>query len=90
LKSQIENLLDFEAAVKIIMGAAQNVGKIHPLDYCFNALGLRMACLDHENPEFRMIRQYIHRTHPMTTKEQEKFLVNVFAVERKGEAERMQ
>lgn len=58
----IDNLLDFEAAIKIIMGSYTRLSIEHPIDYCFNSLNIRMKSLETEHPEFKMIKEYIGRT----------------------------
>lgn len=85
----VENLLDFEAAIKIIMGSYTKLTVQHPLDYCFSSLGIRMKQIENEHPEFKMIQTYISRTNKNILKPDSHFLKNVFAVERRGEAERI-
>ncbi|KAL4491479.1 hypothetical protein ABPG72_008135 [Tetrahymena utriculariae] len=85
----VENLLDFEAAIKIIMGSYTKLQEMHPLDYCFNSLSIRMKQVQYEHPEYKMIQQYISRTNHKATLPDSKFIRNVFAVERRGEAERI-
>lgn len=52
----IDNLLDFEAAIKIIMGSYTRIAIEHPLDYCYNSLNIRMKSIEIEHPEYKMIR----------------------------------
>ncbi|EAS02069.2 WGR domain protein (macronuclear) [Tetrahymena thermophila SB210] len=85
----VENLLDFEAAIKIIMGSYTKLQVMHPLDYCFNSLSIRMKQIQNEHPEYKMIQQYVSRTNHKATDPNSQFIRNVFAVERRGEAERI-
>lgn len=84
-KILIDNLVDIEAAAKIIMASIYNKRKIHPMDYTFNALNVRMKYIDSSHPEYKLISMYIKRSKPC----KEGFIKNVFAIERRGEAERM-
>lgn len=52
----VDNLLDFEAAIKIIMGSYTKLAIEHPLDYCYNSLNIRMKSIEIDHPEFKMIR----------------------------------
>lgn len=85
----IDNLLDFEAAIKIIMGSYTHLAVEHPIDYCFNALNIRMTSIETTHPEYKMIKEYIGRTNPKVHVENNKAIRNIFAVERRGEAERI-
>jgi len=53
------------------------------LTYCFNALNVRVVTLPKEHPEFKLIVQYINSSHQAK-------ISNIFAVERRGEAERFE
>jgi len=68
------------------LGALYNLHKVNPLDYCFNSLSVRLLCLGPENAEYNLIHQYIQRGYNRYTKG---CVANIFAVERKGEVERI-
>ncbi len=53
--SLINNLLDYEISVKIMLGAHLNFFKIHPLDYCYSAVNVRMNKLEKAHPEYQVI-----------------------------------
>jgi len=84
--NMINSLLDFEISSKIILGALHQTFKINPLDYCFNALNIRMIRLKDEDPEFSIIKKYIFNSYHGDKND---FIMNIFAIERKGEAERI-
>lgn len=55
----VETLLNFEITSKILLGAHLMKTSLHPLNYCFNALNIRMLSLPKEHPEFKLIQTYI-------------------------------
>jgi len=67
------------------MGSYTHLSVEHPIDYCFNALNIRMKSVEPEHPEFKMILEYIGRTNPKVHAKDNKMIRNVFAVERRGE-----
>ncbi len=75
----LESLIDFEISAKILLSAHYNVQKIHPLDYIYNCLGIRMMSLETEDPEYKIIWRYINNSHKIRPK----FIKNIFALERK-------
>ncbi|CAD8085273.1 unnamed protein product [Paramecium sonneborni] len=79
----IETLLNFEITSKILLGAHLMKQTINPLTYCFNALNVRVLTLPKEHPEYKLINQYINQS-------QQAKISNIFAVERRGEAERFE
>ncbi|CAK74015.1 unnamed protein product (macronuclear) [Paramecium tetraurelia] len=79
----IETLLNFETTSKILLGAHLMKQSINPLTYCFNALNVRVVTLPKEHPEFKLIVQYINASHQAK-------ISNIFAVERRGDAERFE
>lgn len=64
----INNLLDYELSVKILLGALNiihnpsNYVKIHPLDYIYTALNIRMLPLNLRDSEYKLIMQYISKS----------------------------
>ncbi|CAD8092465.1 unnamed protein product [Paramecium sonneborni] len=79
----IETLLNFEITSKILLGAHLMKQSINPLNYCFNALNVRVITLHQEHPEFKLIHQYINQSSSPK-------ISNIFAIERRGEAERFE
>jgi hypothetical protein len=82
----LDNLIDIEAAAKIIMASMHNIRKVHPMDYTFNALNVRIKYVEPNHPESKLINLFIRRSKPSF---REGFVKNIFAVERRGEADRM-
>jgi len=83
----INNLLDFEVTSKVLLGALYHSYKINPLDYCFQALNTRVLRLEEESGEFQIIKDYIAAS--WDGGDVNKLIKNVFAIERKGEKERI-
>lgn len=75
----IESLIDFEVSAKILLSAHFNIKTINPLDYIYNGLGIRMMCLETEDPEYKIIWRYINNSHKIRPK----FVKNIFALERR-------
>lgn len=84
---QLAQLKDIEITAKIILGAQKSLieKQVHPVEYCYNSLNTRVLPLDLQHPEFKLIKQYMKNADRRLQDHQVK---NVFAVERRGEAER--
>lgn len=41
----IESLLNYEITTKILLGAHYRIYELHPLDYVYKNLNIRMSCL---------------------------------------------
>jgi len=80
----IYSLLYVEVATKIILGSIQNIAKMNPIDYIFNALNIKMITLTDKDAEYQLIMRYIGNSHEF----QEGFVSNIFAVERRGKSKR--
>jgi ankyrin repeat protein/predicted DNA-binding WGR domain protein len=80
----VRELLEVEVAVKILLGARRQIKELHPLDYCYNCLNIKLMELDDQSVERSAILDYVLKSldygHPSAVK--------VFALERKGETER--
>jgi ankyrin repeat protein/predicted DNA-binding WGR domain protein len=80
----VRELLEVEVAVKILLGARLRIKEVHPLDYCYNSLNIKLMELDDQSVERSAILDYVQRSldygHPSAVK--------IFALERKGETER--
>lgn len=68
------------------LGALQRIYEVNPLDYCFQALSTKMVPLEEEHGEYKLVKQYISASYELQDKE---FIKQIFAVERRGEAERI-
>jgi len=77
----VENLYDYEAAVKIIMAGLHNIGRCHPLDYCYQALDAQLTLLVEDSEDSRLIRQYIANSKVAKPG----FVKGIFAVRRRQE-----
>lgn len=84
----LEQLIDCEVVSKIILGAIKNKLVTNPLQYCYSALNIRMIQLEKNHAEYSLIIKYLQNG-LMNENTSDKFVNNVFAMERKGEPERM-
>ena len=82
----VDSLLDFEVSSKILLGALYNLKKINPMDYCFNALGVKLLPLQSDSKEYNLILPYISNGYSNYAKG---FVQNIFALERRDEADRL-
>ena len=82
--NMLSDLSDYEVASKVILGAYQRLKEVNPVDYCYQALDIDLECLDDEGEEFNVLLEYIIKT-GVTQK-----VKNIFRLQRKGEAERIQ
>lgn len=72
--------------MKIILGAHKNMASIHPLEYSYDCLNIKLMELEKNTIERNAIITYIKKTDRSI---QDNFL-EVYAIERKGEKERFQ
>lgn len=82
----VDSLMDYEVALKTIIGSMHRIKEINPLEYCYNSLNIKMMPLTKDSPEFKIIRQYVQSGRANFTDD---FIINIFALERKGETERI-
>jgi len=80
----VEDLLDFEVSTKIMLGALLRQYEVNPLDYSFNSLNVKMMRLPDDHGEYQLIKKYITASQGSISDD---FIQNIFAVERRGEAE---
>mgnify|MGYP003878640733 FL=1 len=57
------------------------------MDYCYYALNIKLMPLEVQHPEYQMIKQYIKNGY---RNYYEGFIVNIFALERRGEPQAIQ
>lgn len=79
----IMDLLDLELINKMLLAAQFNLYKINPMDYCFYALNVRMMLVHPDNQEYALIKKYAEQSGVDLLDS------DVYALERKGEAERI-
>lgn len=69
----INNLIDYEISIKILLGSLniiynpENNKKIHPLDYIYAALKIRMLPLAKNDVEYKLIMKYISKSHNISS-----------------------
>jgi len=86
-KAQMVNdMLDLQVSSKILLGALYNIKVLNPMDYIIEALGIRLLPLQKKQREYKLINQYIQNGFSSYRPDS---IVNVFALERRGEAERI-
>lgn len=82
----IDNLINFEMASKILLGAHKNAQEVNPLDYCLEAMGVEIGALDKTSTEYDILKEYCVRTWPENNHAGRK-IRNIFKIQRKGEGE---
>ena len=82
----IDNLINFEMASKILLGAHKNSNEVNPLDYCLNAMGVDIEALDKASTEYDTLKEYCVKTWP-ENKHAGRKIRNIFKIQRKGEGE---
>jgi len=86
-KAQMVNdMLDLQVSSKILLGALYNSKVLNPMDYIIEALGIRLLPLAKKQREYKLISQYVQNGFSSYRSDS---IVNVFALERRGEAERI-
>jgi predicted DNA-binding WGR domain protein len=80
----LENLTYVEGAVKILLGAQLRQKEVNPLDYCLNSMNITIENLKHESNEFSLLKSYIKANNNTSDK-----ILNIFKIQRKGEAEEL-
>jgi len=72
-----------------MLGALYRQTEIHPVDYLHHALNMDINFLEHATPEYEQLIKYVKNTHQnMINFDTHK--INIFKIERKGEAENFQ
>jgi len=82
----ITNLTDVCIARKLLIAATFKLKDINPLDYCFKALNIKLDLLDEESGEFKTLLGYAKNTSQSSPFK----IKNIYRLQRKGEAERIQ
>ncbi|XP_071963816.1 poly [ADP-ribose] polymerase tankyrase-like [Antedon mediterranea] len=81
----ITNLLDYEVASKVILGARFKQQEVNPLDYVYRTLDCQLQLLNEESGEAQRILRYIHNTQAHGNVSIE----GIFRLNRSGEEERL-
>ena len=58
----IDDLVNIEAASKILLASQSKVQEIHPLDYCYKSLGVELELLQEESEEKDILMKYIRKS----------------------------
>ncbi|CAH1779903.1 unnamed protein product [Owenia fusiformis] len=58
----INNLLEFEVAERVLLGAQLRKNEIHPLDYVYQALECKLEIIQETDPVSQHILRYVHNT----------------------------
>ena len=80
--NMIDQLFDYELSIKIILGSMNNLFSVNPMDYCYSALNIKALPLIPTDSEYEIIETYLKNGNV------NKKLINIYAVERREEAER--
>ena len=86
----IDDLINIEAASKILLATQSKIQEIHPLDYCYKSLGIELELLQDKSEEKDLLLKYISKsTHEnfgyYYGNSKIKF---IYKIQRRGEAER--
>jgi poly [ADP-ribose] polymerase len=85
---QILQFIDVGATARLLLGSQLKPYDLHPVDYAYNGLGVRLTPLDRKDPTFALVERYVHASSAVGSRSLE--LWNVFALDRRGEAERFE
>eukprot|EP01125_Pyxidicula_operculata_P008837 TRINITY_DN292_c0_g1_i1.p1 TRINITY_DN292_c0_g1~~TRINITY_DN292_c0_g1_i1.p1 ORF type:complete len:2964 (-),score=944.30 TRINITY_DN292_c0_g1_i1:25-8748(-) len=81
----LANLHDVTTATKILMAATYQMKKVSPLDYVYHALNIKLEYLETTSSEFKAIQLYAQNTGGSSVN-----VKNIYRLQRKGEAERIE
>lgn len=84
----LDNLIDYEAASKIILGSIKRSEEMYPLDYIYKAMNIVMEDVGLNSNEGKLLKTYIKNTGANAVSSYS--LYNIFRIQRRGEAERFQ
>ena len=77
----ISNLMHFEFAFELLLGAQLRAQEVNPTDYIYSCLNTHLHLMDRNEEESQLILQYIHNTgHKAVVK-------SIFKINRNGEEE---
>ena len=83
----MDSLVNIEFTQRLLLAALFRQYEIHPMQYIYNSMGVRINLLEDGDPEYDLIRSYCMNTaaDPDSTNRIKK--IRIFKIERKGEAE---
>lgn len=85
--AQLLQFLDLHVTQKLLLGCRLRPERMHPLDYVYAGLGVRLQRLHHRDAQFAAIRKYVYA---QSHNERSLEIYNVFALSRRGEDERFE
>jgi ankyrin repeat protein/predicted DNA-binding WGR domain protein len=83
---RLNNLEYLEIISRILSAAVYRMSQIHPYDYCIRSLGIKIDRLPIDSEEYFLVDKYMNSERKNKTAYK---LVNVYAIERMGEEERI-
>ncbi|XP_031566693.1 poly [ADP-ribose] polymerase 1-like [Actinia tenebrosa] len=84
--SMLDNLLEIEVAYSLLKSGGDDAKD--PIDVNYEKLKTNLDVLEHSSPEFVMIQEYVKNTHAATHQQYELNVLDIFKVDRHGEASR--
>ncbi len=88
----LDDLMNIELAAKILLGAQSKLAQVHPLDYCYQALGINLERVSKSSEEYTIMSKYIENGQSESCG-YNSFRANIrriFRIERKGESARFE
>jgi len=82
--SQLLALLEFQFTIKLLLGAQLRIAEMHPIEYCYRGLGIRLQTLEKESDELRFLLEYVRRSNSTVR------IKHIFKLARAGEEERFE
>jgi ankyrin repeat protein/predicted DNA-binding WGR domain protein len=80
---RLNDLENLEIVSRILGAATYRLKEMHPYEYTLRSLGIKIVRLPEENEEHALVQRYVK-----ATRESTQFVIsNVYAVERRGEAD---
>jgi ankyrin repeat protein/predicted DNA-binding WGR domain protein len=80
---RLNDLENLEIVSRILGAATYRMAEMHPYEYCLRSLNIKIVRLPENNEEFELVNKYVKATQASTNLA----ISNIYAVERKGEAE---
>lgn len=87
--TRLRTLISISQTYQVLLGAKYHQKKIHPLEYCFNALQVRVSPLVQTSEEAKLVSTYFFNGLKEHSRSSYR-ISNIFNVDRRGETERFQ
>ena len=85
LRKQLNDLMYFEIAIKLLCAATFRKREINPVDYVVDTLGVKIGRVAPDTDEFKILHEYV--SVGRLGKNMKNFIANIYAIERKNERE---